>query len=90
LNIYNIISFLILLIISLDSDDETRNVSDGERVRAPGYQMGLTALVDPHPEDYYYPLLSSYGAKVTTVRSLAMVLPYWSQLNDAFYKFQPK
>jgi hypothetical protein len=49
---------------------------DGERVRAPGYHMGLTALVDPHPEDYYYPLLSSYGAKVT------MVLPYGSRRRD--------
>jgi hypothetical protein len=30
--------------------------------------MGLTALVDPQPEDYYYPLLSSYGAKVKRVQ----------------------
>jgi hypothetical protein len=29
--------------------------------------MGLTVLVDPQPEDYYYPLLSTFGTKVTTL-----------------------
>jgi hypothetical protein len=40
------------------------NVTEPKRARAPGYQMGLTVLVDPQPEDYYYPLLASYGTKV--------------------------
>jgi hypothetical protein len=41
-------------------------VTEGEKARAPGYHMGLTVLVDPQPEDYYYPLLTAYGAKVKT------------------------
>ncbi|PSN42712.1 hypothetical protein C0J52_14302 [Blattella germanica] len=40
------------------------NVSLGWKVRSPGYHMGLTVLVDPQPEDYYYPLISSYGTKI--------------------------
>jgi hypothetical protein len=60
-----------LLLLPLGSDDEPRNITNGERLMAPGYQMGLTVLVDPEPEDYYYPLLSSYGTKVTIVPSLA-------------------
>jgi hypothetical protein len=40
------------------------NENEGEKARAPGYHMGLTVLVDPQPEDYYYPLLASYGTKV--------------------------
>ena len=46
------------------SNLNTLNVT-GERVKAPGYNMGLTVLVDPQPEDYFYPLISSYGTKVT-------------------------
>jgi hypothetical protein len=42
------------------------NLTEMEKARAPGYHMGLTVLVDPHPEDYYYPLLASYGTKVNT------------------------
>ncbi|PNF20288.1 hypothetical protein B7P43_G14391, partial [Cryptotermes secundus] len=49
---------------NFDDDDESRNVTVGERLSAPGYHMGLTVLLDPQPDDYYYPLLSSYGAKV--------------------------
>ena len=41
-------------------------VTEGEKARAPGYQMGLTVLVDSQPEDYYYPLLAAYGVKVKT------------------------
>jgi hypothetical protein len=39
-------------------------VTEGEKARAPGYHMGLTVLVDPQTEDYYYPLLPAYGTKV--------------------------
>jgi hypothetical protein len=56
-----------LFIISLDSENATINIREGERARAPGYHMGLTVLVDPQPEDYYYPLLSTFGTKVTTL-----------------------
>lgn len=46
------------------------NVTEAARARVPGYYMGMTVLVDPQPEDYYYPLLSSYGAKVKTLQTL--------------------
>jgi len=38
----------------------------GEKATAPGHHMGLTVIVNPQPEDYYYPLLAAYGAKVKT------------------------
>jgi hypothetical protein len=41
-------------------------VTEGEKARAPGHHMGLTVLVDPQSEDYYYPLLAAYGVKVKT------------------------
>ncbi|KAJ9583490.1 hypothetical protein L9F63_022162, partial [Diploptera punctata] len=50
--------------ISEKSDLPTNLNVTGERMKSPGYHMGLTVLVDPHPEDYFYPLISSYGTKV--------------------------
>jgi hypothetical protein len=46
------------------------NVTEAERARAPGHFMGMTVLVDPQTEDYYYPLLSTYGVKVKTLQTL--------------------
>ena len=39
---------------------------EAKRARAPGQYMGLTVIVNPQSEDYYYPLLAAYGAKVKT------------------------
>jgi hypothetical protein len=55
-----------LLIILSGSSNEIVHFKDVERAKSPGYHMGLTVLVDPQPEDYYYPIISSYGAKVKT------------------------
>ena len=46
------------------NDINPGKVSEAEKARAPGFHMGLTVLVDPQPEDYYYPLLAAYGTKV--------------------------
>lgn len=52
---------------SYNSNDMTPvKVTEGERARVPGFHMGLTALVDPQPEDYYYPLIAAHGTKVKT------------------------
>jgi hypothetical protein len=48
------------------SDVTPEHVTEAEIARAPGHHMGLTVLVDPQPEDYYYPLLAAYGTKVKT------------------------
>jgi len=58
---------LYLCTYSFNSNDMTPGEeTEGEKARAPGYHMGLTVLVDPQSEDYYYPLLAAYGVKVKT------------------------
>ncbi|XP_067004275.2 sodium channel protein Nach [Anabrus simplex] len=47
-----------------NQDDPEDIVDDGVRVNSPGYQMGLSVVLNPEPEDYYYPLISSIGTKI--------------------------